>query len=115
MFVRTLECESCETRIEGRLPLPNLSRLPSELREFAELYLLCGGSLKAVAAQLGVSYPLVRNRLDRVVAALQEMRAEQHSARMGILDELEAGTINADEAARRLRQLPTSFQSIEKP
>jgi len=108
MVIRTLECSSCEVRVEGRIPLSNLSRLPPDLREFAELYLLAGGSLKALAQQLGVSYPLVRNRLDRIIAALTAMRDEKHAARMDILDDLETGVIDAEEAARKLRRLPES-------
>jgi len=86
--------------------MPHLCRLEPDLREFAELYLLAGGSLKAIASQLGVSYPLVRNRLDRVIEALQYMREEARSARLQILDDLEAGRLRPEEAARLLRQSP---------
>jgi len=38
---------------------------------FVKRFLLHSGSLKAIAAEYGVSYPTVRLRLDRLIAKLQ--------------------------------------------
>lgn len=42
--------------------------LDAEDLQFLKRFLLASGSLKAVAAAYGVSYPTVRSRLDRLIA-----------------------------------------------
>jgi hypothetical protein len=39
--------------------------------QFLRRFLLCSGSLKALAEQYGVSYPTVRARLDRLIAKVE--------------------------------------------
>ena len=41
-----------------------------EHQRFIEIFVLAGGSLKEIAKQAGVSYPTVRNRLDKVIEQL---------------------------------------------
>lgn len=105
MEIERLRCTQCAVSIEGSIPIPRLARLSAENREFVELFVRSSGSLKAVAAKLGISYPTVRSRLDRVIGALQAEEAEEKDARNRILDEIEAGSISVDEAIRRLREL----------
>lgn len=40
-------------------------------RTFVQRFLLHSGSLKSVAAEYGVSYPTVRQRLDRLIAKIE--------------------------------------------
>lgn len=105
MEIERLRCTSCAVAVEGKIPVPRLGRLNAEDREFAELFLRAGGSLKAVAAKLGISYPTVRNRLDRVIKALETAETQERDRRRGILDDLEAGKVSVDEAVARLREL----------
>ena len=44
-----------------------VERLSDEDRNFLKRFLLASGSLKAVAAEYGISYPTVRLRLDRLI------------------------------------------------
>ena len=44
-----------------------IERLSDEDRNFLKRFLLASGSLKAVAAEYGISYPTVRLRLDRLI------------------------------------------------
>jgi hypothetical protein len=48
-----------------------LAELSEEDWLFLRRFLLCSGSLKALAEQYGVSYPTVRARLDRLIAKVQ--------------------------------------------
>lgn len=105
MEIERLRCVSCKTAVEGHVTLPRLARLPMAEREFAELFVRSSGSLKAVAQKLGISYPTVRNRLDKVIAALEEEERGEQDARTQILDALENGEINAKEAVTLLREL----------
>ncbi len=103
MAIRNLACDACGIKIEGDIPLPTLARLTPEEREFVEVFVLCGGSLKDAGQVLGVSYPTVRARLDQVIASLKLLSGQSGETRLAILDKLEKGEITAKEAARRLR------------
>ena len=48
-----------------------LARLDPGDRSLIVDFVLCSGSLKALAKQRGVSYPTIRGRLDRLIARLR--------------------------------------------
>ena len=68
--VHALCCRDCGTKIEGDYVLPSLLRLSEDDQSFVVDFVLCSGSLKEMAAKMGLSYPSVRNRLDDVIAEL---------------------------------------------
>lgn len=103
LAVSLLRCGDCGLRVEGEIRIPRLAQLDPDLREFAELYLVAGGSLKQVSADLGVSYPTVRQKLDRVVGTLVALREADRMGQAEILDRLERGEIDPQEAVRALR------------
>jgi len=105
MEIEKLRCTSCDVTLEGHIPIPRLARLPAEEREFVELFVRSSGSLKAVADRLGVSYPTVRSRLNRVIATLEAAENDERDARNQILDKIEQGQISVDEAIHLLREL----------
>jgi hypothetical protein len=72
MSVSAMSCGHCGVQIQGAFPFSRLGGLPVEHQRFIELFVLAGGSLKEIAEQTGVSYPTVRSRLDKVIAALKE-------------------------------------------
>ncbi len=105
MEIEKLRCASCDVTLEGSIPIPRLARLSTDEREFVELFVRSSGSLKAVADKLGVSYPTVRSRLNRVIAALDTAEKDERCARNQILDDIENGKISVDEAIQQLREL----------
>ena len=72
LAVTELTCMSCQTRVSGHYRLPPLLRLEPDAQAFVQAFVLASGSLKAMATQLGVSYPTVRNRLDDIIKKLEE-------------------------------------------
>ena len=72
MVVTRMGCPKCKVQIEAEFGPSRLGALPVEHQRFIELFVLAGGSLKEIAEQTGVSYPTVRSRLDKVIAALQQ-------------------------------------------
>lgn len=53
-------------------PLPEwITALDEEDWQFLKRFLFASGSLKALADEYGISYPTVRNRLDRLIAKAQ--------------------------------------------
>jgi len=104
-----LQCTSCGTSVEGHFELSRFSRLDPEQLAFLEMFLKARGNLKDVERELGLSYPTVRNRLEMVLAALgfaadPDRKSEAGRSRREILDSLDAGKINAEEALRLLRE-----------
>jgi len=77
MQTTRMTCTHCAVSIDAEFADRPISRLPVEHQRFIELFVLAGGSLKEIAAQAGVSYPTVRNRLDKVIEQLrQELQQE---------------------------------------
>ncbi len=105
MEIEKLRCTSCDVSLEGRIPIPRLARLTADDREFVELFVRSSGSLKAVADKLSVSYPTVRSRLNRIIAALEAAENDERDARNKILDQIEQREISVDEAIQLLREL----------
>lgn len=105
MEIERLRCTACGVTLEGHIPIPRLARLSAEDREFVELFVRSSGSLKAVSAKLGISYPTVRGRLNRVIAALGQEAEAEKDARRRILDAIEQGSLTVDEAIERLKEL----------
>lgn len=104
-----LQCTSCGTAVEGHFELSKFSRLDAEQQAFLDLFLRARGNVKEVERALGLSYPTVRARLDSLLSTLgyavdSDSRAEISKRRREILDELDAGKINAEDALRKLRE-----------
>ena len=103
--VKVLSCKKCGLTVEGNIALPRLARLTSEDREFIELFVLSGGSLKQVGKILDISYPTVRTRLDKVIARLKALDKKIEASRMEILSELKREEITTAEALEKLSRL----------
>jgi len=105
MVIRQLSCGACGVSMEGEIPLPKLARLAPEDREFVELFVVSGGSLKEVGTLLGVSYPTVRQRLDKIILRLRELGNEDSGQRLETLGKLERGEITVEDAVKLLKNL----------
>lgn len=104
-----LQCTSCGTAVEGHFELSKFNRLDPEQLAFLELFLRARGNIKEVERELGLSYPTVRARLDALLTVLgyptePERKVELGKRRREILDALDAGQINAEDALRMLRE-----------
>jgi hypothetical protein len=103
-------CDSCDTTIEGSflLPVDPFSRLSEEQRHFMLTFVRAEGRLNRMEEILGMSYPTLKNRLNELITALgfqAELYSKKPSAtdRQAILDDLEAGRIDSDQALRYLQ------------
>jgi hypothetical protein len=86
MAVTRMGCGRCGIQVEAAFPVSRLAALPLEHQRFVEMFLLADGSLKEIAEQLGVSYPTIRNRLDKVIAALRDQIARSPGGKMTATD-----------------------------
>jgi hypothetical protein len=105
--IARLECDACNTALEGDFHLGRLGRLSREQLAFVEVFLECRGKIKDVEQRLGLSYPTVVSRLDQVVEALGSRDGPTAAREQRLDDTLEAlarGEITPSEAAALLKQ-----------
>lgn len=69
--VKTLQCPSCATTVNGQFPLPLLASLSHDDQYFIVEFVKSSGSLKEMAGHFGLSYPSVRNRLDELIKKIK--------------------------------------------
>jgi hypothetical protein len=81
-----------DTAIEGSFALPPLASLSAEDH----------GSIKDMEEMFGISYPTVKNRINRIARQFEFVEIVTVSSQEEVIDELERGNITADEAIRRL-------------
>jgi hypothetical protein len=59
-----------DVAIEGHFEPPPLAQLPAEDQTFVAAFVRCHGSIKQMEKYFGVSYPTIKNRLNRIGALL---------------------------------------------
>ncbi len=57
--------------IEGNFTLPPLANLSGEDQVFVMAFVRCHGSIKDMEEMFGISYPTVKNRINRVAKQLE--------------------------------------------
>jgi hypothetical protein len=90
--------------IRGEFELPPLAGLRFEDQVFVSEFVRCHGSIKYMEKAFGISYPTVKNRLNRIVQQLHLVEVEQVSDRDEVFDLLERGQISVREATERLER-----------
>lgn len=90
--------------IQGEFELPPLARLRYEDQVFVSEFVRNHGSIKDMEKAFGISYPTVKNRLNRIIDQLQLVEIDASPTPTDALELLERGEISADEAAERLRR-----------
>jgi hypothetical protein len=88
--------------IEGSFTLPPLANLSAEDQVFVMAFVRCHGSIKDMEEMFGISYPTVKNRINRIAGQLELVEIVKASPHEDVIDELERGEISAEEAIRRL-------------
>ena len=105
MVVSRMTCGHCSISIAADFPMSRLGSLPVEHQKFIEMFVLCGGNLKELAEQVGVSYPTLRSRLDKVIEALRTEIAKTRRVQGNVLDAVDPGKTNAEAAAKLIKQI----------
>jgi len=107
MAVERVRLASSGIAIEGPFELPALAQLPDEDQVFIAAFVRSHGSIKEMERLFGVSYPTVKNRLNRLSQALGAalgVELEPRPTPAEVLDRLERGEISAGKAAEELRR-----------
>ena len=96
--------------IEGPFTLPPLVQLAAEDQVFVAAFVRCHGSIKQMEKYFGVSYPTIKNRLNRIGSQLSFVEIEQGSetnasrGRSEVLDRLSRGELTVADALERLKE-----------
>ena len=97
--------------IEGPFSLPPLAALAAEDQVFVAAFVRCHGSIKQMEKYFGVSYPTIKNRLNRIGSQLSFVEIEQGSetdgpvpTRSEVLDRLSRGEVTVAQALEQLKE-----------
>ena len=112
LTITRIHCRECDTTIEGRfIGGGSFSQLSEEQLSFVETFIRCEGKITRMEGEIGLSYPTIRNRLHEIirtlgyeVGMLEEPVGLPEAERQRILEELDQGHINAEEAMRLLKE-----------
>ena len=100
-----------DVAIQGRFELPPLAQLGGEDQIFVAAFVRCHGSIKQMEKFFGVSYPTIKNRLNRIGAQLPFVEVAPEPAppsTSDLLTRLERGELSVDEVLNQLRQKESS-------
>ena len=97
--------------IEGPFTLPPLAQLSADDQVFVAAFVRCHGSIKQMEKYFGVSYPTIKNRLNRIGSQLTFVEIEQGPdtdappapTRSEILDRLARGELTVAQVLKQLK------------
>src|SRR5437660_12378065 len=97
--------------IDGRFELPPLAQLTADDQVFVAAFVRCHGSIKQMEKYFGVSYPTIKNRLNKIGGQLSFVEIEQGSetdlplqTRSEVLERLSRGELTVAQALERLKE-----------
>jgi len=107
LTVTELCCEECGTKVQGRFGACPYCALGDDGRRFLDSFIRCRGVIKEIEADLGISYPTVKSRMQALLRALgfEAPLPDRRARQREVLEALERGEIGPDEAQRRLQTL----------
>ena len=109
IIVTRLQCQDCDSKIDGRFAHGTFEALTQEQLGFVETFIRCEGKINRMEDEIGLSYPTIRNRLHEIIRALGyepggEEPGMSDEERRQILDDLEQGKITYDVAMSMLQE-----------
>src|SRR6266849_9019404 len=111
MQIERVRLTDSDVAIEGRFEVPPLAQLAAEDQVFVAAFLRCHGSIKQMEKYFGVSYPTIKNRLNKIGGQLSFVEIEQGSdtdspaeTRNEVLDRLARGELTVAQALERLKK-----------
>ncbi|MCJ7734392.1 MAG: DUF2089 domain-containing protein [Anaerolineales bacterium] len=111
VVVTRINCRECSTTIDGQFSSRTFSQLTPKQMDFVETFVRLEGKITHMEKELGYSYPTIRKLLHDVIRALgyepggeDELPELSEGDRQQILSELDEGSINYEEALKRLEE-----------
>ena len=114
LIITRLHCDHCDTTVEGSFNAISgpFSQLNAEQVQFILTFVRCEGRFNRMEDELNLSYPTIRNRLYEIIRALGFEPGKEETPvkltleeRKRILDDLDDGKINLEQARKLLQGL----------
>ena len=102
LVVERVRLANSDIAIEGGFDLPPLAQISAEDQVFVVAFVRSHGSIKEMERVFGVSYPTVKNRLNRISDKLEFVETDPIPSQAEVLRLLRHGEITASEAIGRL-------------
>ena len=96
-----LSCLECETELSGFFEACEFCSLDVTDREMLRVFLRSRGNMKELERHLGVSYPTVRARFDKLLERLG-LETDESPDRLDLLESLAKGEIDVTSALEQL-------------
>ncbi len=93
-----------QVSIEGQFEPPPLAKLSIEDQVFVSAFVRCHGSIKEMEQTFGMSYPSVKNRLNKIAERLEFVEVNPPPSSMEILLRIEKGELKAREALEEIKK-----------
>ncbi len=104
LLVERVRLADSDLVIEGHFEPPPLAQLTADDQVFVVAFVRCHGSIKEMEKSFGVSYPTIKNRLNRIAGLLPLVEVDSPAASVGeVLGRLERGELNVADALERLK------------
>lgn len=101
MVISELRCPACDLRIKKDFPPCEFCQLAEDDYEFLKIFLRAQGKITDIEKVLGISYPTIKSKIDRLLAKLKLTPVEEtHDP----IEALADGEISVDEAVAILKQ-----------
>jgi len=104
LMVQRVGIKNTDMYIEGNFELPPMARLATEDQIFAAAFIRTHGSIKEMERLFGISYPTVKNRLNKIAKQLSFLDVDVKIGKPAgsVLDRLEKGEITVNQAMEEL-------------
>ena len=103
--ITELKCKTCGTVLQGEFPINKLLSLSEEDEKFLMAFLRSRGNIKEVQERLSISYPTVKNRLDKLLIAMGLFNEAEGLKEKEILENLEKKEISVAEAVKLIKEI----------
>jgi len=111
VVVTRINCQNCNTSIEGRFSSRTFSQLTPKQMDFVETFVKLEGKITRMEKELNLSYPTIRKLLHDVIRALgyepggeEELAELSEEERQQILNDLDSGSISLEDALKKLKE-----------
>ena len=106
LHVSHLECRACGTVLQGDFTSCPFCGLSQELYDFLTVFIRCEGVIRDIERDIGISYPAVKNRIRRLIAALgmeEYTRPSQDDHTETVLQAVKSGEMSVKKAIYELK------------
>jgi hypothetical protein len=90
--------------VEGQFEPPQLAQLSIDDQVFVAAFIRAHGSIKELERIVGVSYPTIKSRLNRIAEHLDFVDTDPAPTGADVVDRLRRGVISAQEALAELER-----------